>query len=83
MTRTAAQLRERARDVVYAHYAARGESCPLDGPAPRAPDLSRRIMRAARLAAEWAYDITRAARLETEAWVGFKVRSGVSDLMAM
>jgi len=70
LTHTAAALRERARDMVYAHYAARGEACPLDGPGPRAPDLLGRVMRGARLAAEWVYDMSRAARLETEALVG-------------
>ena len=35
LTYTAAALRERARDVLYWHYAIRGESCPLDGPGPR------------------------------------------------
>ena len=79
LTRTAAQLRERARDVVYAHYAARGEPCPLDGPGPRTPDFLHRIMRTARLAAEWAYDVGRSARLETEAFVGVKA-SDVSNL---
>ena len=79
LTRTAAQLRERARDVVYAHYSAIGRACPLDGPGPRTPDLMGRVMRTARLVTEWAYDLGRAARLETEALVGIRA-ADVSNL---
>lgn len=81
LVKTAAQLRERARDVVYAHFAARGEPCPLDGECPGVATggLVRRVLQGARLAFEWAYDVSRAARLETEALVGFKA----SDIGAL
>ena len=71
LTRTAAGLRERVRDVVYAHHAARGDPCPLDGPRPQTPDFARRMMHGARLATEWAYDVSRTARLETQAWADY------------